>query len=74
MPVISLFYGLIVTMYFYDNRKHHLPHIHVKYQDEEAVISILDGQLIEGTLKNNKMKLYRHGLKSTMKNYLPTGN
>jgi hypothetical protein len=34
-----------------------LPHIHVKYQDEEAVISIIDGQLLEGTLKPNKMKL-----------------
>jgi hypothetical protein len=34
-----------------------LPHIHVKYQDEEAVISIMDGNLLEGTLKNNKMKL-----------------
>lgn len=34
-----------------------MPHIHVKYQDEEAVISIIDGQLLEGTLKPNKMKL-----------------
>ena len=34
-----------------------MPHIHVRYQDEEAVISIIDGQLLEGTLKANKMKL-----------------
>ena len=34
-----------------------MPHIHVKYQDEEAVISIIDGQLLEGTLKINIMKL-----------------
>jgi len=40
-----------------DNRQHHLPHIHVKYQDEEAIISILDGELIDGTLKINKLKL-----------------
>ena len=40
-----------------DNKQHNLPHIHVKYQDEEAVISILDGQLLDGTLKINKMKL-----------------
>ena len=44
-------------MYYLDNKQHNLPHIHVKYQDEEAVISIFDGQLIEGTLKTNKMKL-----------------
>ena len=52
-----MFYGLIVYMYFMDNKQHNLPHIHVKYQDEEAVISIIDGQLLEGTLKPNKMKL-----------------
>ncbi|MBN2766377.1 MAG: DUF4160 domain-containing protein [Paludibacteraceae bacterium] len=29
----------------------------MKYQDEEAVISISDGVLLEGSLKTNKMKL-----------------
>ena len=52
-----MFFGIIVSMYYLDNRQHHLPHIHVKYQDEEAIISILDGELIEGTLKINKLKL-----------------
>ena len=44
-------------MYFYDNKKHHLPHIHVKYQNDEAVFSIIDGNLIEGKLPKNKIKL-----------------
>jgi hypothetical protein len=57
MGIISMFYGIIISMYYLDNRQHNLPHIHVKYQDEEAVISIIDGQLLEGTLKINKMKL-----------------
>ena len=57
MPVISMFYGVIVMMYYFDNRKHHLPHVHVKYGDQEAVISIPDGELIEGELRSNKMKL-----------------
>ena len=57
MPVISMFYGLIIMMYFYDNKKHHLPHIHVKYQNDEAVFSITDGTLIEGKLPKNKIKL-----------------
>ena len=52
-----MFYGLIISIYYLDNRKHHLPHIHVKYQDEEAVVSIPDGNLIEGTIQPNKMKL-----------------
>ncbi len=57
MPVICMFYGIIVSLYYFDQRKHHLPHIHVRYQDEEAVIAILDGDLLEGSLRTNKMKL-----------------
>jgi hypothetical protein len=30
MPTISLFYGIIVSMYFLDNRQHKMPHIHVR--------------------------------------------
>ena len=57
MAIISMFYGIIVYLFFEDNKQHHLPHIHVKYQDEEAVLSIPDGELLEGNLKSNKMKL-----------------
>jgi hypothetical protein len=57
MAIISMFYGIIISMYYLDNRQHSIPHIHVKYQDEETVISILDGAVLEGTLKINKMKL-----------------
>lgn len=28
MPVISMFYGIVVSMYFLDNRQHRMPHIH----------------------------------------------
>ena len=52
-----MFYGIIVSMYFFDNRQHHIPHIHVKYQEQEAVLSISDGTIIEGELKANKLKL-----------------
>ncbi len=48
MPIISMFYGIIVAMYFLDDKKHKMPHIHVKYQDNEAVISIPDAELLEG--------------------------
>lgn len=57
MPIISMFYGIIVAMYFLDNKKHKMPHIHVKYQDNEAVISIPDAELLEGQLPGNKLKL-----------------
>ncbi len=57
MPVISMFYGVIVLMYYFDNKKHRQPHIHVQYGDEEAVISIPDSTVLEGTLKSAKLKL-----------------
>ena len=57
MAIISMFYGIIISLYFFDNRRHKKPHIHVKYQGDEAVISIPDGELIEGNLKSNKLKL-----------------
>jgi hypothetical protein len=52
-----MFYGIIVAMYFLDNKKHKAPHIHVKFQDDEAVISIPDGLVLEGQIPNNKMRL-----------------
>ena len=57
MLVISMFYGVIVLMYYFDNRKHHQPHIHVQYADEEAVVSIPDGNIIEGSIRTAKLKL-----------------
>jgi len=57
MAIISMFYGIIVSMYYMDNRKHSSPHIHVAYQGEEAIVSIPDGAIIEGSIKANKMKL-----------------
>ena len=44
-------------MYYFDNKKHRQPHIHIQYSDEEAVISIPDGTVLEGTLKSAKLKL-----------------
>ena len=44
-------------MYFFDEKRHDMPHIHVKYQEQEAVFSIPDGEIIEGELKKNKTRL-----------------
>ena len=57
MPVISMFYGIIVTMYFFDDKKHKRPHIHVRYQDQEAVFGVPEGDLIEGKLKQRQTRL-----------------
>jgi len=57
MAIISMFYGIIVSMYYLDNKRHNIPHIHIKYQEQEIVISIPNGEILEGELKPNKLKL-----------------
>jgi hypothetical protein len=57
MAIISMFYGLIISMYYLDNKQHHLPHIHVRYQGAEAIFSIPDGEILDGSIQFNKVKL-----------------
>ncbi len=57
MPTISMFYGIIIYMFFYDDKKHHRPHIHANYGEYDAVIAIDDGEIIEGELARKKLKL-----------------
>ena len=56
MPVLSMFYGIIIRMQSEKGGKHHLPHIHVICGDEESVFS-LEGEIIEGTIPIPKKKL-----------------
>lgn len=57
MPTISMFYGIIIRMLFMDTQQHHLPHLHLEYQGMKAVVSIPDGNLLEGELPNKKLRL-----------------
>ena len=53
MPEISLFLGIRITMYWND---HMPPHFHAQYAEHKAVVSILDGTVIEGGLPNRQLK------------------
>lgn len=57
MPTISMFYGILILMYFYDNKKHSKPHIHAEYGEYEVSIAIDDGAILGGELPRSKMKL-----------------
>jgi hypothetical protein len=57
MPTISMFFGIVIYMYFYDNERHQLPHVHAKYQGQDATFSIADGALIAGEIPAAKAKL-----------------
>ena len=52
-----MFYGIIIRMFFYDNKEHSLPHIHIEYAENNAVVSIPDGNLIAGNFPKDKLKL-----------------
>ena len=57
MPAISMLYGIIFYMYFFDDERQKLPHIHGKYQGAEAVFSINDASLLTGDLPVSRTRL-----------------
>ena len=56
MPVLSIFYGIIVRMYREIGGKHNTPHIHAEYSGEEIVLAF-DGTILEGSFPKNKLKI-----------------
>lgn len=44
-------------MYYFDNQQHNMPHIHVHYQDDSAIIEIPSGSVLAGKLPKAKQKL-----------------
>lgn len=53
MPELSRFYGIVVRMFFKD---HNPPHIHIEYQDYEAVIYI-DSGLVKGEMPRRALNM-----------------
>ncbi|MFA6925297.1 MAG: DUF4160 domain-containing protein [Bacteroidales bacterium] len=56
MPTISMFFGLIIRMY-YAPREHHPPHIHVYFQDNKVTINIVDCEVLEGEIPSRQLRL-----------------
>ena len=57
MPIISMFYGIIIRLYLLDNKHHNLPHIHAKYAEFEASIDIGNGEILSGELPRKQLRL-----------------
>lgn len=57
MPIISMFYGIIIRMYLIDKQHHNSPHIHAKYAEFEASIGINNGEIIAGELPRKQLRL-----------------
>lgn len=54
MPTISMFYGILIRMFFDD---HAPPHFHVQYGEFKAVIDIIQLRLTEGQLPRRALEL-----------------
>jgi len=54
MPILSMFFGIIIKMY--NRSEHNPPHFHAKYQDYEASFD-MDGKVIEGQFPKKQEKL-----------------
>jgi len=57
MPAISMFYGIIVQMLFFDNEKHNKPHVHVRYAEYKASIDIETTELLAGNLPKRQLRM-----------------
>lgn len=56
MPVISMFFGIIIKMY--NNGEHNPPHFHASYQGHNAVFNI-EGDLERGEMPRKQMHLIK---------------
>ncbi len=62
MPAISMFFGIVIYMHFFDDKAHKTPHIHARYQGKEASLSIADASVLAGTLPAAKLRLVQAGI------------
>jgi hypothetical protein len=54
MPTISVFYGIIIRMFF---DEHAPPHFHAQYGEYKAIIDIQKLELMDGKLPRRAMEL-----------------
>ncbi len=57
MPIISMFCGIVIRMYFCDDKEHHRPHVHAENSGRRAVLSIENGVVLAGELPIGKTRL-----------------
>jgi len=56
MPTISMFYGIIIRMY-YAPKEHPPAHFHVYYAEYKATVDIMSCEIIQGNLPKKQEKL-----------------
>lgn len=54
MPRLSYFYGIAIYLYYED---HPPPHVHARYGEYQAKVSIATGEVIDGVLPRRAARL-----------------
>ena len=54
MPIVSVFFGIVIRLYHGD---HNPPHFHASYGEYEAIIDIKSGKVLSGKLPLKGYKL-----------------
>ena len=49
MPTLSMFYGILISMYFEKDGQHHTPHFHARYGEYKAEVDF-EGNLLAGEM------------------------
>ena len=56
LPTVSVFYGIVIAMFF---DEHPPPHFHARYSGHRARVAIADGRVLDGDLPPRVARLVR---------------
>ncbi|NOR69070.1 MAG: DUF4160 domain-containing protein [Methylomarinum sp.] len=57
MRTISMFYGIVISIFYGEKALHNKPHIHARYQNFKVSICIDTGDILAGELPVKKLRL-----------------
>lgn len=57
MDVISMFYGIIISMVYSPEGELKVSHLYILFQDTQSIFTIPDGILLSGDIPSRKRKL-----------------
>ena len=56
MPTISMFYGIIIRMYYAPD-EHNPPHFHAYYQDKRAIVELKNCETVNTDFPKKQIKM-----------------
>lgn len=56
MPTLSMFFGIVISMYYEDTGRHNVPHIHARYQGKSVALSLEDGSILAGEIPAKQLR------------------